>query len=160
MNLHDLLRNERKCDPKLLFKVLRDTGGIVSRSGLKLKKGTLDVKKSCSKLKTLKMCSAKTTCSFEFSYKAGHEVMVVHSKPGETVGKHHHCAFNYSSRKCECRCWGPKFSAIWTGQGSQQPVIRETPVVQVAQPGVVVDQKAFHEVPVITNFALLGTAAV
>eukprot|EP00937_MAST-01D_sp_MAST-1D-sp2_P003831 g3831.t1 len=49
-----------------------------------------------------------TTCTFEYNYKAGHNVMAVHATPGETMGKQHHCSFNFGTQRCECRCFGEK----------------------------------------------------
>jgi len=112
-------------------------------------------KKSCSSLSKLQRCSAKTTCTFEFNYKAGHNVMVTHAKPGETVGSQHHCGFNFQTRACECRCWGATKTLIWDGAEAVAAEARKKVTLRDQPAPLIVDQKAFHEVPVLAPSFLL-----
>ena len=83
--------------------------------------------------------------------------MKVSAKQGETMGSHHHCAYNFHSRQCECRCWGAKFEAIFedvaqtTAAPVEEAVSDWTPQT--------VDLKAFHQVPVIVGNDLPSLAA-
>jgi hypothetical protein len=117
-------------------------------------------KKSCSNLAKLKLCSAQTTCAFEFNYKAGHNVMVIHAKQGETVGSQHHCAFNFKSRKCECRCWGAVQTMIWDDSNVVTTKAKVVLPVDDGAAPVIVDQKAFHEVPVMAPSFLLTASTL